>query len=197
MTDVSTEKGKKSPRRTWLTLVAVGVVLVVLAALVASGLVWHEKPSFCAVCHTPMKSYVDSYQGGDKTLMITQHSTGKTVLSCLDCHKTTIKQDATEAFHWVTGNYEFPLKPRAFGTRGSCLTSGCHDEADIIKKTKDYGGAAPYNLHDPRHGKQECYRCHTMHGKSVLMCNQCHKLKMPKGWVSPSITGVVAKIPGT
>ena len=191
MTDVSTEKGKKSPRRMWLTLGAVGVVLVVLLALVAGGLVWHQKPSFCAVCHTPMKSYVEGYKGGDKTLMITQHATGKTVLSCLDCHDPAIKQQATEAFHWVTGNYEFPLKPREFGTRGSCLAAGCHDEAEIIKKTKDYGGATPYNLHDPRHGKQECYRCHLMHEKSVLMCNQCHNLKLPKGWVSPAATGVV------
>jgi len=191
MADVSTEKGKKSPRRMWLTLGAVGVVLVVLVALVAGGLVWHQKPSFCAVCHTPMKSYVEGYKGGDKTLMITQHSTGKTVLSCLDCHEPTIKQQATEAFHWVTGNYEFPLKPRAFGTRLSCMASGCHDEAKIIEATKDYGGAAPYNQHEPRHGKQECYRCHSMHGKSVLMCNQCHNLKLPKGWVSPAMNGVV------
>jgi hypothetical protein len=191
MTDVSTEKAKKSPRKTWLTLGTVGVVLVVLVALVAGGLAWHEKPSFCGVCHTPMKSYVEGYQSGDKTLLITQHSTGETVLSCLDCHKPTIKQQATEAFHWVTGNYEFPLKQRAFGTRGYCLASGCHDEGKIMKATKDYGGAAPYNQHDPRHGKQECYRCHSIHGKSVLMCNQCHKLNLPKGWVEPAVTGVV------
>jgi hypothetical protein len=214
MTDVSTEKGKKSPRRTWLTLGASGVTLVVLVAFVvimAGGWVWHKKPSFCAVCHTPMKSYVDGYKGGDDTLMITPHATGetilhrgdktlttttppatgKTVVSCLDCHEPKIKQETTEAFHWMTGNYVFPLKQRKLGTSGFCLASGCHDEAKIIKATKDYGGVAPYNVHDPRHGKQECYRCHLTHRKSVLMCNQCHKLKLPKGWVAPAVNGVV------
>jgi Zn-finger protein len=191
MTDESTQKAKNSPRGMWLTLGTASFILVVLVALMAGGWIWHKKPSFCAVCHTPMKSYVDGYKGGDKTLMITQHATGANVVSCLDCHDPKIKQQATEAFHWVTGNYVFPLKRRTFGTRGFCLASGCHDEAKIIKATKDYGGAAPYNLHDPRHGKQECYRCHLTHGKSVLMCNQCHKLKLPNGWVSPSVNGVV------
>jgi hypothetical protein len=211
MINLSKEFGKKSPRRMLLTLGAAGIVLVVLAGLVAGGLVWHERPGFCAVCHTPMKNYVDGYKGGDKTLMITPHATGKTVLhtgdktltatlhatgntvvSCLDCHKPTIRMQATVGFHWVTGNYEFPLKQRVLGTRSFCLSSGCHVEADIIKATKDYGGAASFNQHDPRHGKQECYRCHSMHGKSVLMCNQCHKLKLPDGWVSPATTGVVS-----
>jgi hypothetical protein len=213
MTDVSTEKAKKLPRKTWLTLGAAGVGLVLLVVLVilgAGGFVWHKTSGFCAVCHTPMKSYVDGYKSGDQTLMITPHATGKTLLhsgnmtltttppktgekamSCLDCHEAKIKQQATEAVHWVTGNYEYPLTRRVLGTRLSCLASGCHDEAKIIKATKDYGGIAPYNLHDPRHGRQECYRCHVTHGKSVLMCNQCHNLKLPKGWVSPAVNGVV------
>ena len=212
MSDVSTKKGKKSLRRTWLTFGASGIVFVGLVALLiltVGGWVWHQKPSFCAVCHTPMKSHVQGYNSGDKTLMITPHATGKTVhsgdkplttapqvtgktaLSCLNCHEQTIKQQATEALHWMTGNYEFPLKQRAFGTRGACLATGCHIEAKIIEATKDYGGAVRYNQHDPRHGKQQCDRCHSVHGKSVLMCNQCHNLKLPAGWVSPQVTGVV------
>ncbi len=211
MSNPGKENKKKSHRRMRLTLGAAGVVLVVLAGLVTGGLAWHEKPSFCATCHTPMKSYFDGYKGGDKTLMITPHATGETLLhsddktltntlhttgtktlSCLDCHKPTIQEQVTEGLYWVTGNYEFPLKQRVFGTRSFCLSAGCHDEADIMKATKDYGGAASFNQHDPRHGKQECYRCHSMHGKSVLMCNQCHKLKLPDGWFSPPATGAAA-----
>jgi hypothetical protein len=192
MTDMNSEEAKKSPRRTWLTLGAVGVVLIVLVAVMAGGSAWHKKPDFCAVCHIPMKSYVEGYEGGDKTLMITQHATAKNELRCLDCHNPGIKEQATEALHWVTGDYVFPLKQRAFGTRGFCLASGCHDEGKMIKETKDYGGAVGYNPHDPRHGKLECNRCHVMHGRSVQMCNQCHKLKLPEGWVAPAVTGVLA-----
>jgi hypothetical protein len=180
---------KKSRHNKWFILVAAGIVMVVMAGLVTGGVVWHQKPSFCAMCHTPMKNYVEGYGSGDKTLMITMHATGKTPLSCLDCHKPTIQEQVTEASHWIEGNYSFPLKQRTFGTRSFCLSPDCHVEADIIKATKDYGGAISYNQHDPRHGKLECYRCHSMHGKSVLMCDQCHKLKLPDGWISPSEAG--------
>ena len=93
--------------------------------------------------------------------------------------------------HWVTGDYVFPLKQREFGTSGFCLASGCHDEGKIIEATKDFGGAERYNPHDSRHGRLECYRCHVMHGKSVQMCNQCHNLKLPQGWIAPAVNGVV------
>jgi hypothetical protein len=182
---------KKSCHRKWFILGAAGIVIVLIVGMVTGGVVWHQKPSFCATCHTPMKSYVDGYKSGNKSLMITMHATGKTALVCLDCHKPTIKEQLTEASRWITGNYDFPLNHQAFGTRRFCLSPGCHVEADIIKATKDYGGAVSYNQHDPRHGKLECYRCHSMHGQSSFMCNQCHNLKLPDGWVSPSVNGVV------
>lgn len=165
---------------------------LVLVALTAGGWAWHKRPSFCGSCHTPMKSYVEGYRSGDKTLMITQHASAKSALVCVDCHETKIGYDTVRGVRWATGDYVFPLKQREFGTRGFCLASGCHDEGEIIKATKDYGGAVSFNQHDPRHGKLQCSRCHTTHGKSVLMCNQCHKMKLPEGWAAPSPNGALA-----
>jgi hypothetical protein len=201
---------RNSRHKALLIVGAAGAVTVVMAGLVTGGLVWHQKPGFCGICHTPMNSFVEGYRSGDKTLMVTSHATGKSILHngdqtltttshttgnktlvCLDCHKPTIKEQVTEASHWITGNYYFPLKQRTFGTRSFCLSEGCHIEADIIKATKDYGGAVLYNQHEPPHGRQECYSCHSVHGQSVLMCNQCHKLKLPDGWTSPAPNGVI------
>jgi hypothetical protein len=180
---------KKSGRSKLLVLGAAGIVLFAAAGMVTGGVVWHEKPGFCATCHTPMGGYVKGYQSGDKTLMITAHATGKTTYVCLDCHKPTIKEQVAQASHWVSGDYTFPLDHQAFGTRSFCLSAGCHVEADVIKGTKDYGGAVSYNQHDPRHGKLECNSCHSMHGQSSLMCNQCHNLKLPAGWTTPPPMG--------
>ncbi len=192
---------KKSPGSKVFVLGAAAVVVLGMAGMVTGGVVWHQKPSFCATCHTPMGNFVKGYQSGDRTLMITGHATGKstkgtrttnsakTTQVCLDCHKPTIGRQVVQGSHWVTGNYDLPLKPQLVGTRNFCLSPGCHIEAEVIKATKDYGGAVSYNQHDPRHGKLECYRCHSMHGPSVLMCNQCHNLKLPDGWISPPPMG--------
>jgi hypothetical protein len=198
MTDVKSEKPKPLFRRTGLLL---GSGIIVLIALTAGGVVWHQYPSFCGNCHTPMTSYIDGYKGGDETLMITSHAKAKNTVRCVDCHKQTIREMATEGIHWLTGNYDFPLRKRKFGTRTFCLASGCHDENKIMKASQGekiakavnpIGDAVRYNQHDPRHGKQDCNRCHSVHGRSVLMCNQCHKLQAPKGWQSPAANGLIA-----
>lgn len=196
---VMTEVNRRKPSPLGSPWVRGGGIVLVLAVLVAGGLAWHEDPSFCGICHTPMKTYIEGYRSGDKTLMITQHATAKADLKCLDCHEQTVRQEATELLHWVTGNYEFPLQKREIGTRQFCLASGCHDEnkvinpddaAKIVQASNPRGDSVHYNQHDPRHGKQECSRCHSMHGKSVLMCNQCHRLQLRNGWVSPQIGDV-------
>lgn len=181
--------GAARKRTIWLVSTA-----VVLIALIAGGLVWHQSPSFCgAVCHTPMGTYVKGYHSGDATLLITKHAEGAKGLKCLDCHEATVGQQVKEATSWVSGAYGTPLETRQIGTRAFCLKSGCHDDAKLVQATKDFGGAKGYNPHDPRHGKLECYRCHTMHQKSVLACNQCHKLQLPQGWVAPARNGVVTR----
>jgi len=98
MSDISTDtstpaggdKPKRSHKRLWITLGAVGVVLVSLAA---GGLVWHQSPSFCnAACHTPMDAYVQGYDSGDTAILVTAHAEGPQGLSCLDCHEPTLGQ---------------------------------------------------------------------------------------------------------
>ncbi len=202
MVDAVKTNGKKALRSRWFVLGA-GVGIVLMAGMGTGGVVWHQKPSFCATCHTPMGDFVKGYQSGDPTLMITAHATGKatrgvrttkttkTTQVCLDCHKPTIARQVVQGSHWLTGNYDYPLRPQSLGTRSFCLAPGCHIEADVIAATKDYGGAVSYNQHDPRHGKMECSSCHSMHGQPVLMCNQCHNMKLPDGWGSPSPNGVV------
>jgi len=192
MNEKTMNETNRSQRRTWIAFGTAGGVLFVLAVIMAGGSAWHKNPRFCGVCHIPMQSYVDGYESGDKTLMITQHATGEKAMNCLDCHNPGIKEQAAEAVRWVTGDYVFPLKQREFGARGFCLASGCHDEGKIIAATKDYGGAGRYNPDDPRHGKLECMRCHVMHGKSIQICNQCHNLKLPPGWITPAVNGVIA-----
>lgn len=192
MPDMAEGNGNKPHRGKWCPLGGTGLTLAALAVVAAGGWAWHRQPAFCATCHTPMRGYVDSYRGGDATLMVTPHASGETVLGCLDCHPTELRRDATVALHWVTGDYVFPLKQRDLGTNSFCLAAGCHDEKKIIKATKDYGGARGFNLHDPRHGRLSCQRCHLTHDQSVLACNQCHKLKLPKGWVAPAPNGTIA-----
>jgi hypothetical protein len=31
------------------------------------------------------------------------------------------------------------------------------------------------NPHDSHNGEQDCNVCHSMHGKSKVMCSQCHQ----------------------
>lgn len=187
--DASRDEGSKPRHKTWMRLVIAFAIIVALSGLVTGGVIWHQQPGFCSTCHTPMDSYVNDYRADDTTLMITRHASIDTVLRCLDCHESNLNEQLREGVHWVTGNYTFPLEERKYGTRSFCLTPGCHVEADIIEATKEHNTSFTYSQHDPRHGKQECYSCHSMHGESVLTCNQCHKFELPDGWVAPQPNG--------
>ena len=131
---------EKSQNKKLFVLINVGIVAVVLAGVTTGGVIWHAQPGFCTTCHTPMSDYVKDYKSGDITLMVTPHAMGKSVIhsedetfmasqnekgerpmKCLDCHEPTIKEQLTEASHWVTGNYYFPLDKREFGTRSFCF----------------------------------------------------------------------------
>jgi len=186
---------KKFSQRKWMALISVFVLIVVISGLTAGGMIWHEQPGFCGTCHTPMNNYVENYFAGDTTFMITRHAVGDTTFKCLDCHEQTLDQQLSEGAHWLTGNYTFPLKTREIGTRSFCLTPGCHVEAEIIKATtKKHDMSFAFSQHDPRHGKQECYTCHSMHGQSVYSCNQCHHFELPEGWISPQPNGEIASL---
>nr|WP_321353914.1 NapC/NirT family cytochrome c [uncultured Draconibacterium sp.] len=196
MNDKTKSAGKRSKLRMPRVLLLAAVIVVVLSGLVTGGVHWHNQPGFCTNCHTPMNEYVENYYGGDTTLMITSHAMADTVsLRCLDCHSQKLNEQLTEGAHWLTGNYTFPLEKREIGTRSFCMTAGCHIEEDIIKATTDtHGLSFAFSQHDPRHGKQECYTCHSMHGQSVYSCNQCHHFELPEGWISPQPNGVIASL---
>jgi hypothetical protein len=152
----------------------------VLVALVAGGLIWHEKPSFCnAICHSPMDRYVKGYYSGDAKLLITKHAKSA---ECLDCHKPTLSQQLSEAAKWITKNYSDPLEKRKLATRAFCLTEGCHVADEVASKTENYGGSEGVNPHASHQGDLDCYHCHSMHGTSTLFCNKCHSMDLPDGW---------------
>jgi len=189
--DSMKERSDKSHGRTRMTLIMVFVIIVAVSGLVSGGVIWHRQPGFCAICHTPMISYVENYRGGDTTLMITRHGSVDTTLRCIDCHVSNFNEQLREGVHWLTGNYTFPLEQRKIGTRSYCLSSGCHVEAEIIEATKVHNTSFIYSQHDPRHGKQECYSYHSMHGESVFTCNQCHNFELTDGWIAPQPNGVI------
>jgi hypothetical protein len=177
-----------------MVLIMAFIAVIALSGLVTGGMIWHQQPRFCASCHTPMNNYVQNYYGGDTTMLITKHASNDSLkLKCVDCHESRIGEQVREGMHWTTGNYTYPLDKRKIGTRSFCMTTGCHVESKIIEATKNHKHTLfAYNQHDPRHGKQECYRCHSMHGRSVFACNQCHKFDLPRGWISPQPNGVIA-----
>lgn len=185
---------KRPGRRIWISLLVSFAVIAAISGMLTGGIIWHQQPRFCASCHTPMNNYVQNYYGGDTTRLITRHAMGDSNnYKCVDCHVSTLSEQAREGVHWVTGNYTYPLGNRVIGTRSFCMSTGCHVESEIIEATRNNKNTLfAYNQHDPRHGKQECYTCHSMHGKSVFSCNQCHKLALPEGWISPQPNGVIA-----
>jgi hypothetical protein len=70
--------------------------------------------------------------------------------------------------------------------RGLCLS--CHNEHSIIDSTKDYGGQAALNIHQPPESMMahygDCATCHKLAEQPVLTCNSsgCHSFRLPKGW---------------
>ncbi len=184
----------RRPRRRWP--VAVGVVAVVL--LVAGGgfWVWHEQPSFCnAVCHQPMDAYVDGYYEDDSLLAHAHMTAGTT---CLQCHEAKIEDQVHEAMVWVSGDY--PMDENGLLTRvgvradeALCATAGCHDMAEVIAATADWGGEPGVNPHDSHQGRAiDCSNCHGVHEQSVMYCNTCHDYAVPEGWAEPVRTDAAA-----
>jgi hypothetical protein len=183
----------KSRRGIWMILIMSFAAFTAISGLVTGGIIWHKQPRFCAMCHTPMNNYVQNYYGGDTTMLITKHASCDTLkIKCVDCHKSILSEQVREGVHWVTGNYTYPLEKVKIGTRSFCMSTSCHVEYKVIEASKNHANTMfAYNQHDPRHGKQECYNCHSIHGKSVLTCNQCHKYELPKGWLSPQPNGMI------
>ena len=111
-------------------------------------------------------------------------------------------EQATEAVHWITGDYsvvENATYGGVLGERGLdqltaargipndefCLNSSCHDitRDDLKQMTADRAR----NPHNEQHGKQDCTNCHKAHRASVFQCAQCHNdVELPDGWITPA-----------
>jgi hypothetical protein len=162
-------------RKTWFFVGA--VVLLVLVACAGVGLwKYHEQPAFCGnTCHI-MKPYVESWS--NSKLLANAH--GAAGVTCLQCHKSDIKQQVQEAVKYVKGDYQTPLEQRQFGTSAYCLQ--CHEHgsyAQVIELSKELEEQLGRNPHDSHNGELECNTCHKMHGPSTLFCSECHKVPTP------------------
>ncbi len=210
VTPESSEPKERKPRRKGMVAgIVVGVIVVVGIAM----FIWHDQPSFCGtVCHTPMSTYVESYDAEPNTattdaygnevsnscamLSVTHKEAG---LKCLDCHEADMGQQVSEGVNWVSGNYTYPLYERstedltsAVGNDDSdsfCLKSGCHDGINSREDLEEATSDLSFNPHSGQHGNQECSDCHKAHRASTLTCTECHndaKDIMPDGWTTYS-----------
>lgn len=188
-TEPGNGKKKKSHKKLYITL---GVIVAVVVAAGIGGLNWHKSPSFCAIlCHNPMAAYVEGYDSDDPKLLVTAHKDqGK---ECLDCHEATIGEQMHEAQIWLAGDFTTPLAASGIGTKEFCLD--CHDWDKVMAATDDYSGlyergistgfqglTKGLNPHRSHMEDLDCGDCHSMHGPSVMQCNECHYIPLPDGW---------------
>lgn len=194
--DACSKKSKK-------TLIA-GIVVAVVVLAGIGFWTWHNTPGFCGVCHTPMSTYVATYEaqpnaqatdkwGNDVTnsnamLVVTHKEAG---VECLSCHVPSITQQIGEVTETITGDYYYPLSEASItalqensGQDSSdeaafCLKSGCHVDASgtEISTREDLMKATAdktFNPHSNHHGEANCSDCHKSHRASVMQCTQCH-----------------------
>lgn len=200
------------------------VIGVIVAVLVVAGVgfyQWHETPGFCAAfCHN-MDQYLDTYEepqntvGYDKygnqvsntnAMMSTLHrqnaTTGKSDITCMDCHHAIVGEQVSEGIGWATGNYLDPLDERVgddltkwWGEPGGrfCVNENCHayllDGNGGINRDRLEASTVwmDFNPHSQHHGDMQiaCTECHKGHRASVYMCTGCHDdIEVPDGWIT-------------
>jgi hypothetical protein len=62
----------KSNHRILIIMIMSVAAIIEISGLVTGGIIWHQQPRFCAMCHMPMNNYVQNYFGGDTSLLITK-----------------------------------------------------------------------------------------------------------------------------
>ena len=211
--------GQKKVGRFKRWQVTVSVCLVVFVAAGAGMMVWHEQPSFCgAICHASMDGYLPTYEAdpsgsavdkwgnevSDASAMMASTHRAYAGVTCLDCHRPTIAEQATEGINFVTGGYTAPLSERNLTNLTAyedyddetqfCLNESCHNmtRQDLVKATAKYGERNP---HMAMHNQQrDCSECHKAHRASVNACSQCHDdAPIPSGWLTYDQAQEVAK----
>ena len=190
--------------------ITLSVCLVVFVAAGAGMMVWHESPSFCgAICHASMDGYVPTYESEpgtasvdkwgnevkDASAMMAATHRAYGDVTCLDCHKPTLTEQATEGVNFMTGGYTAPLSERNLDNLTAyenyddntefCLNESCHNmsKSDLTQATSNL----TRNPHSWHHFQYTCTDCHKSHRASVLVCTTCHDdsyADIPDGWLS-------------
>ena len=178
-------------------LAIVGVVAVVLVAVGAGMMVWHESPSFCStMCHIE-STYVDNYMqeqgaaGTDKygnevsntnAMMSVLHqktkATAKPEIVCVDCHIPNIAELAHDGMNYVSGSYPLPRDERsASGLQswdGKTGESFCANENCHVYLLGDGGQLSYAKLADSTSSR--AFNPHEQHHEALsLECTDCHK----------------------
>lgn len=199
---------QKLPKNKKLTIVGVVVVVIVVAGM--GFWTWHNSPSFCsAFCHTPMNSYVETYDqqagapGTDKWGNEVSNSSAMLVVShkeagqnCLSCHEPIISQQIGEVQATLTGDYYYPLEEANLevlmqnsgndaGTGEQfCLKSGCHVNSEGQALTKadltEMTSDMVRNPHSWHHDKYTCSDCHKSHGNRCSSAPIAMRTPSPK-----------------
>lgn len=192
----STSEVQPKKKRTKKLAIA-GVIVVVLAAIGAGMMVWHESPDFCStMCHIE-GTYVDNYMqeqgvaGIDKygtevsntnAMMAVLHrstkATAKPEVVCVDCHTPNIVELAHDGMNFVTGNYPLPRNERsASGLQswdGKTAESFCANENCHVYLLGDDGQLSHAKLADSTKGA--AFNPHEQHHANLsLECTDCHK----------------------
>ena len=200
--DMTTEPGaaedapapKKKGRK---KLAIVGVIVVVLVAVGAGMMVWHESPSFCSTFaqaeYKALRDYMQEQgtSGTDKygnevsntnAMMAVLHqktqATAKPKLVCVDCHVPNIAELAHDGMNYVSGNYPLPRNERSAsglqswdGKTGEsfCTNATCH-----VYLLGDDGELSYDKL--AASTASRAFNPHEQHHEALsLECTDCHK----------------------
>ena len=190
--------GEPAPKKKRNKKLAIaGVIVVVLVAVGAGMMVWHESPSFCStLCHIE-GTYVDNYMqeqgtaGVDKygnevsntnAMMAVLHrstkATAKPELVCVDCHVPNFVELAHDGVNYVTGNYPLPRDERTAARLMSwdnkpgesfCANERCH-----VYLLGNDGNLSYAKLADSTKNRE--FNPHEQHHANLTLdCTACHK----------------------
>ena len=146
----------------WLHLLSLGILpLLLLAVGNFTSLEYAKEVQFCGTCHTP---YIDDMRSSRSRSLAAFHyqqrsSSGS---ECYSCHVNygvhgTFRaklNGLSDAYKYMTGSYESPIKSRAPFSNAFCLK--CHNGAKRYVALAIHGAMAP----EIRSEQLKCLECH-------------------------------------
>jgi hypothetical protein len=191
------QTGGPKPKKKHSKPLIIGILVVVVVAIGAGMMVWHESPTFCStMCHIE-GTYVDNYMqeqgvvGRDKydnmvtntnammaVLHRTTKATAKPEIVCVDCHIPNFMELAHDGVNYVMGNYPLPRDERS-GSRlmswdkkageSLCANENCH----VYLLGDD--GLLDYDKLE-KSTQSLAFNPHEQHHENLtLECTDCHK----------------------